>query len=349
MRYEVKIGILAIVAIGMAFWGFKFIQGSNLFDRSNIYHINYDNVAGLTIGTPVQISGVNVGSVADIRLDQQTRLVKVSVDIKRGINIPPSTKAYISTISLLGEKAIEMEYDKPCFGNGDCAKSDSYLEGANKGILASFIGGGNDDGASPIEGIKETVGGALDSIRYILFDEESDNPIARSTRDLAVTMENLKNSTARLQRIMDQNSGELNTTMDNFAALSTTLAGKQETIAGIIENAKDLTGNLSGLELEQTVAQVNSSIQSLQGTLSEADKALAGVTEVMSSVKDGKGTLGKLMTDDAIYERLNRASLAADTLLTDLQERPYRYVPFKSRKRVLKFDRKDAELAEEGQ
>jgi phospholipid/cholesterol/gamma-HCH transport system substrate-binding protein len=69
----------------------------------------------------------------------------------------------------------------------------------------------------------------------------------------------------------------------------------------------------------------------------------------MSSVKDGKGTLGKLMTDDAIYERLNRASLAADTLLTDLQERPYRYVPFKSRKRVLKFDRKDAELAEEGQ
>lgn len=349
MRYEVKIGILAIVAIGLGFWGFKFIQGTNLFDRSNFYHINYENVAGLTVGTPVQISGVTVGSVADIRLDQQTRLVNVTVDIRRGIHIPESTVAYIATISLLGEKAIEMEYDKPCFGDGGCAKSGSYLEGGTKSILASFIGGGDDENANPLDGIKNTVGGALDSIRYILFDEDSNNPIARSTRDLASTMENLKFSTARLQRIMDQNSGELNTAMDNFAALSTTLAGKQESIAGIIDNAQTVSGNLSELELEETLAQVTTSIQRLQGTLTQADEALGGVTDVMNDVKNGKGTLGKLMTDDAIYERLNRASLAADTLLTDLQERPYRYVPFKSRKRVLKFDRKDAELEEEKQ
>ncbi|MEM9261679.1 MAG: MlaD family protein, partial [Bacteroidota bacterium] len=101
MRYEVKIGMLAIVAIGMAFWGFKFIQGTNLFSSSNYYFAYYDNVAGLTIGTPVQISGVNVGSVSNIQLDQQRRRVKVEMDVKDGVNVPPTTVATISTISLL--------------------------------------------------------------------------------------------------------------------------------------------------------------------------------------------------------------------------------------------------------
>jgi phospholipid/cholesterol/gamma-HCH transport system substrate-binding protein len=66
----------------------------------------------------------------------------------------------------------------------------------------------------------------------------------------------------------------------------------------------------------------------------------------MNKVNSGEGTLGKLLTDDKIYQRLNSATLAADTLFNDFQERPYRYVPFKSRKRVLKHDRKDEALRE---
>ncbi len=341
MRYEVKIGILAVVAIFAAFWGFKFIQGSNLFDNSNEYFINYQNVAGLTVGTPVQISGVSVGSVSNIQLDQQSRLVQVTLDIRDNINIPVGTKAYISTISLLGEKAVELEYSQPCFGD-DCAPSGSTLEGSNKGILASFLG--TDPDADPADGLKAQVGSAIDTLEWKLFSEDSDNPIAKSSRDLAVTMDNLKRATAQLEGIMNANRRAISTTMDNLASLSNTLNGKEAAISGILDNAQQLTGNLSELELEQTVEQVNATMNRLQGTMNEADRALGSVTDVMNDVSNGKGTLGKLMTDDEIYNRLNRASQAADTLLTDFAERPYRYVPFKSRKRVLKFDRKDEEL-----
>ncbi|MTB53089.1 MlaD family protein [Lewinella sp. W8] len=347
MRYEVKIGILAIVAIALSFWGYKYIEGSNLLSRSHIYYANYDNVAGLTIGTPVQISGVTVGAVNDIQLDQQSRLVKVSMDVNRSVNVPKGTVASLATISLLGEKAIELEYENPCFGNGDCAEPGSLLIGNSKSILASFTGG--DDGENPLDGLKAEIGSTLDSLEYMLFSKESDNPIARSSQDLAATMENLKFSTARLQRIMDANAGEINATMENLEALTGTLASKQESIAGIIDNAEELTGSLSEVDLDKTMAEVNASITQLRGTLQEADQALSGVSGIMSDVQSGKGTLGKLLQDDAIYDRLNRASMAADTLLTDLQERPYRYIPFKSRKRVLKFDRKDAELEEEQQ
>ena len=347
MRYEVKIGILALVAVLMAFWGFKFIQGSNLFSSSQVFYVVYKDVAGLTVGTPVQISGVSVGSVKEIKLDQQEKSVVVTLEIRKNVNVPASSRAYISTISLLGEKAVQLEYDTPCFGDGDCAEDGSQLTGSSKGILASFLG--TDPDADPADGIKNQLGEAVDSIRWTLFSEDSDNPIARSSRDLAVTMENLKFSTARLQEIMDANSGEINTTFDNLASLTNAINAKEATIARILENADTLSGNLSGLELQTTVDEVNASIVRLRGTLDEADRALGGVTAVMNDVQEGKGTLGKLITDDAIYDRLNRASLAADTLLTDLQERPYRYVPFKSRRRVLKFDRKDEELSEEQQ
>lgn len=215
------------------------------------------------------------------------------------------------------------------------------------GMLASFMG--SDPDADPTSDLKEQLNSVVDSLKYELFSPESENPIARSTQDLAITMENLKNSTARLELILDRNAGQINATMGNLAELTNSLAEKKQAIAGIIDNAENLTGDLATMELEKTMQEVNTIIEDLQGTLSKADEALGGVASIMDDVQSGKGTLGKLLTDDAIYNRLNEASLAADTLFTDLQERPYRYVPFKSRKRVLKFDRKDTKLEVEGE
>ncbi|WP_116105343.1 MlaD family protein [Lewinella sp. IMCC34191] len=339
MRNEVKIGILALVAILLAFWGFKFIQGSNLFSSSQVFYVEYTDVAGLTVGTPVQISGVNIGSVKAIQLDQQKKQVVVTLEVKKNVNIPESTQAYITTVSLLGEKAVVLQYDRPCFGDGDCAESETYLNGATKGILASFLG--TDPDADPAEGVKAQIGEAVDSLQWTLFSEDSNNPIARASRDLAVTMENLKGTSNRLDRILAANSREIEETFGNLASLSRTLTENEESIASILQNADSLTENLSGLELDQSIEEFNTTIASLRNTLDEADRAIGGVSSVIADVQNGQGTLGKLLTSDEVYNQLNDATLAADTLFTDLQERPYRYVPFKSRRRVLKFDRKD--------
>jgi phospholipid/cholesterol/gamma-HCH transport system substrate-binding protein len=347
MRNEVKIGILAVVAILLAFWGFKFIQGSNLFSSARTYHVAYQDVAGLTVGTPVQIAGVNVGSVNEIKLDQVKKSVVVTLEVRKNVNVPPGTQAYISTVSLLGEKAVQLEYDTPCFGDGDCAEDGSFLDGTSKGILASFLG--TDPDADPADGLKAQISDAVDSLEYTLFDENSNNPIARSSRDLAATMENLRAASQRFEVLLDQNSRSINQTMNNLASISGTLSDQEQTIARILSNADTLTGNLSGLELEQTVDEINTSIVRLRGTLDEADRALGGVANVLDGVQNGEGTIGKLLTDDEIYDRLDRVSMTADTLLADFQDRPYRYVPFKSRKRVLKFDRKDAEAEAEAE
>lgn len=346
MRYEVKIGILAIVAIAAAFWGYKYIQGSNLLSRATDYYALYDDVSGLTVGTPVTISGVAVGNVLGIYLDQASRMVRVDFEVNRGVNIPKSTVANIVTVSIMGEKSLSLTYNTPCFGNGDCLAEGGEVEGRVQTLLSSFIGGDGD--SDPLENAQDQLGNALDTLEYKFFDPESDNPVARATNDLAATMEQLRASSVQLQRIMDQNAGAINTSMNNLASLSSTLSAKEDAIASTLDNAAEFSQDLSALELDNTMREVNAAVANLKNTLNRADQAVGGVTQVMNKINSGEGTLGKLLSDDKIYDRIDRASGSLDTLASDLQERPYRYVPFKSRRRVLKFDRKDRELEEEG-
>jgi phospholipid/cholesterol/gamma-HCH transport system substrate-binding protein len=68
---EAKVGILAVVALAMLYFGFNYLKGSDIFSRSNKYVVVYDNVDGLTPSNPVQLNGLNVGRVDRIDILQQ--------------------------------------------------------------------------------------------------------------------------------------------------------------------------------------------------------------------------------------------------------------------------------------
>jgi len=47
-----------------------------------------------------------------------------------------------------------------------------------------------------------------------------------------------------------------------------------------------------------------------------------------------------------LFNDISGLSSKADSLMTDIQARPYRYLPLKSRAKVKKFDRLDAKEAD---
>ena len=63
---------------------------------------------------------------------------------------------------------------------------------------------------------------------------------------------------------------------------------------------------------------------------------------MVGKIKQGEGSLGKLMQDEELYNNIKSLSERADSLVNDIQDRPYRYMPLKSRRKVLKYDAKDA-------
>lgn len=68
----------------------------------------FDEIGGLTPRAPVVISGVKVGQVTDIVLDEDLR-AQVMLDVREGLELSIDTSASIRTAGLLGNQFIALE------------------------------------------------------------------------------------------------------------------------------------------------------------------------------------------------------------------------------------------------
>ena len=341
MSNEVKIGLLAVVTIALSFWGYQFILGKNILVKSNTYYVVYSDVEELRVGTNVSISGVKVGSVATIELpNNKVGEVMVTLNLESGIRIPSNTEAALFSSGFMGGKVIKLLFDTPCTDN--CAESGDQLKGVTYGMVESMVGPGVlDDYSSELKGVLTDV---IDTLNYVFLSENSDSPIAKTILDLQSTMSNLNGATGQLNSLMRRSSGEIEGTLANLNQITDSLSSRSSGITDIIDNADALSQQLVEADLKQTISKVNQSLAGLKQTLDKAEKAMLGVNSMIGKINNGEGSLGKLIGDDRLYDNLNSLSFDMDTLIRDFQDKPYRYMPFKSRKKVIKFDKKDEAL-----
>ena len=128
----------------------------------------------------------------------------------------------------------------------------------------------------------------------------------------------------QFQRIFDsliiENRAVLNSVMTNLDGLAENLNRNNSELTNIIQNFSAVSDSL-------VVADIT-------GTIKKADKAIENITEITNNAKNGKGTLGKIMVDDSLYNGLVASNLELQVLLDDLQLNPWKYV------RVSLFGRK---------
>jgi len=108
-RIEVVVG--AFVLLGLICVGYLTIHLGelNLFETDSYrLRASFSNVGGLVEGSAVRISGVQVGQVRDIRLDQERFRVLVTFSVKKGIELSEDTMASIQTSGLIGDKYLSL-------------------------------------------------------------------------------------------------------------------------------------------------------------------------------------------------------------------------------------------------
>ena len=106
---EAKVGLMAVLAMVLLYFGFHILKGSDVFSRTYKYYVIYDNIDGLTASNPVLLNGLNVGRVQEIKLlqDQKNHLL-VTLDVQKGIVLPKGTTALLADGGLLGGKVIHL-------------------------------------------------------------------------------------------------------------------------------------------------------------------------------------------------------------------------------------------------
>jgi phospholipid/cholesterol/gamma-HCH transport system substrate-binding protein len=124
--------------------------------------------------------------------------------------------------------------------------------------------------------------------------------------------ENLKISLAELSKTMAQ---------FHKASLSVnTLLDENKTqIKGVVTNFNHISGNFSKISDSLSKADLGKTVKNLNATL-------AKVNGIMSGLESGKGTMGKMLNDDALYSNLSKTSKELELLLQDVRLYPTRYV-----------------------
>jgi phospholipid/cholesterol/gamma-HCH transport system substrate-binding protein len=299
---QVKVGIFSIVSIIIFVLGFYFLKGINVFERKNSYYAVYERVDGLYKSNEVEINGFMVGRVGDMQRNPETGKVVVRMDLDKGLKLPDSdsTIASLYSTDFLGTKKIQLVLGH----SGKYLKEGDTINTYFKKDLTEQIGSQIDPLMNSINGIVPKVDTTISSLSW-LFSEKNPNGIY-------MTKGQIDQALIKLNLILAQNQVTLNTTLKNLESITGNVAKSNDEITAILKNAHGVTDSLEQANLKQTIENLNNTITQLKSLLTD--------------VNAGKGTLGKVVKDDALYNKVDSAVGHLDVLLKDVKARPYRYI-----------------------
>ena len=329
MSNEFKIGLMAIIVIALAIWGYTFLRGKNLLNVANVYYVRYDDIDQLAVTSPVLIRGYQVGTVSEVKLDDDLQTIIVTLDIDKGIRIPKDAVALVTNVSIMGGKAVELQISGSCTGD-QCAEPGSFIEGRVQGMFDSLLDGGED---GTLAKVKENIGEILNTLGDSLTSPNADNEIAKTYTQLSLLIKNLQGITGTLNRSMSTYDRHLSNTLANVSAITGAIARNQSKIANSITNLESITAQLDKAKLGETAQNANKLITDFQGTVKELNLAVdeaqvsfSKLSSIMTDMQNGKGSLGKLLKDEKLYNHALATTRNLELLLQDFRLNPKRYV-----------------------
>lgn len=299
MSKELKTGIVAVIIIVLFIWGYNFLKGQDLFNGNNRhFFVEYKNINGLNTASLVTINGLKVGKVDDISFNPTPEkkgilLVKISLDTD--FSFSKNSIAKIYSASLMGGQnlAIVPKYD------GQTAVSGDYLIGKVEADIFSSVGEKLNPIQSKLENVLVGADSLLNGVNEVL-DKKSRKSLNRSIIGLEGVIYDVRKTLSTVNTLLVTNKDNLDSTLNN---------------------AKKITDNFSKISTDLAKANLGETVKKLETTLTNVNGLLA-------NMKAGKGTLGKLMTDDKMYTNLTNASKEMEELLREMKLNPKRFVHF---------------------
>lgn len=331
MNKEIKIGILAIVGLGLLIWGYNFLKGQNLFKSQSIYLVKYENIHHLEVSAPVFINGYQVGNVNKIDIDPANlQNIIVSIEVLPEVKLPQNTVAKLYSSGVMGDMAIDLVYSGTC--SEDCIENGAFIEGATLSFLGSFVQPDELDGY--ITKLKSGVGSMVDTVNAMLEDPEFDTTeMGQLITSMQQTIYNLEKGTNAMHLMMQNNAKALNEVTENLARITGGIADNQESINKTIQDLSTISATLADGGLEKTLNSTNAALDKLGNagdqtteTLKSLNETSVNLTALLHGINQGQGTMGKLMKNEEVYLKLQSTLQNLDLLLQDFRLNPKRYV-----------------------
>lgn len=296
LNKEVKVGLLAVVALTIVYMGFNFLKGKEVFSSNNIYYTIYDNCRGLSSASPVLLNGMPVGRVRSLQiLSNREHNVLVTFETQKDIKLTDATKALLMSPSLLGDKAITLFIEE---GN-PLRNYDTVPGQIEKSLRETFT-----------EGTLPTL---KDAQNISLLANQFVANLIENTDKINSIFANVENATQQLKQTIDKNQHEFHVLNRNMSEVSGALADKKDGVGPLLTKLNQLMEGVKSKEVEEIFDKLNST--------------LGSVGKIVEKMEQGS-SLSRLLYDDRFYNSLNQTLGNLDKLVVDLEAHPWRYVNF---------------------
>jgi phospholipid/cholesterol/gamma-HCH transport system substrate-binding protein len=328
---EVRVGALILMAV-VLLAAFVVLMGGVTFQPTYTVYVSFQNPGGLAAGAPVRISGVKVGRVTDLeflggaadRAPRSDALIRAvaKIETRYANAIHDDARFYVTVQGVLGELFLAIDpgsRDRPLLRDGAEVRGISppqldLLLSEGYEILHRAYRGLHDNEqkiAETFSGLHRTLGLAGNFLEKNgpKLDHMVDNAEAMST-DARATL------TAARERYVDnpQISRILNNVERSSQVVSEHLGPLVKDSSVLVADAKKITGVLA---TDEQLGRIASISRDLGATASIAKSTAADAQSLVTKVKQGKGTAGALLADEALYDDIRE-------LVRDLKHNPWK-------------------------
>ncbi len=293
---ELKVGIFAIIVIVfLTYMTFKVGSLPLIWEKGYRLYVEFNDISGLDEQSRVKIAGVEAGIVEKIELLKGK--AKLTLLINPDIEIYGDARAYMKMSGLLGDRYLALSIgtpDEPVLKNGDTIVN--AVPAVDIGMLAQQL----TTAASYLKDLTE-------NLTNILGETQRE--------EIKESITNLRIITANLKEISLKNKEPLNRIIAQVEDFTKALSNQGPGFLDDMGRMADMLGNKGPAlidSLDSAAREFREVLEDNRHTFRESMDNIQSVSRsaktIVQKIEEGEGTLGKLMTDDALYQSLNSVS-----------------------------------------
>ncbi|HEU4456655.1 MAG TPA: MlaD family protein [Longimicrobium sp.] len=291
-RREVQVGIFVLAGVLAVLVALFVLTDPGLFRGRYYVTTQVTDAGGIRKRDPVQLNGVNIGRVDDLRLIPGG--VQLRLELQGEYPVPADSRVRLAAQGLLGEKVAQILPGR---------SPERVARGGT--LLSTDAEGGLGNTAQELGDQAQVLGTKADTVltrAQLLLSQQTIGAVGASAQELQTTL-------AQLALLASEQRREL-------SALTGSLQ----------RSAQGLEGATTRPELARAIARTDSLTIKLDAATTSLNTASTALANVVGRMDRGEGTLGKLSRDDALYNNLNTAVTNLATLTEEIRANPKKYL-----------------------
>ena len=291
-RREVQVGIFVLAGVLAVLVALFVLTDPGLFRGRYYVTTQVTDAGGIRKRDPVQLNGVTIGRVDDLRLVPGG--VQLRLELQGEYPVPADSRVRLAAQGLLGEKVAQI-----------LPGSSSQRVARGGTLLSTDAEGGLGNTAQELGDQAQVLGTKADTVltrAQLLLSQQTIGAVGASAQELQTTLAQLALLASEQRRELSQLTGSLQ------------------------RSAQGLEGATTRPELARAIARTDSLTIKLDAATTSLNTASTALANVVGRMDRGEGTLGKLSRDDALYNNLNTAVTNLATLTEEIRANPKKYL-----------------------